>query len=652
MTKKPTSASRAGILFSGLLAGVAGLFSIRSQDAGFSRPQRLLLLAVVLAGALVRFSSLGAYGLHAPDEGTTALPVLHILEDGWPRFPSGMLYTRAVFQSYVMAGSVALFGNTEWALRLPSVLCGTLLIWLATLVGRRFLSPAWNLGFAAVVAFLPGLVTDSQVARMYIFLLATLAVYTHWVWRWEATDRRRYLIAAVLTMMVGIHFHQLAIFGSLVLFMPPLLQADARRLRAACYAFVPIMAYFVYIRWTPSEYPLPITDFDVPESSVGRAPGSLGLRFLPVATAGFVIAALVAGWWYVRSASAKRGAVVVPGLLLVAAIAAAGLHYHLAILVLLAAGVVAGRQGRPHWPVALGLLLLFAAAALYQLHMVRSASGETLRRSLGVMIGQPSVWQYVAAASYSLVATVIVAGGLLAALAALASRRRLPDVWLYFVLSVALPLFVMGFTDWYFPPRYTEYALLPLLLTALAIAQAVARRWSPVAAPARMPAAILVVVVAVASPWVTARELHAPDRFADHRGAALYIREQRPTAGDIIVAEDVLYPYYYLGRVDYWLMGRLAAKGMATRVDGQVVYQYTHTPLIGTAAELEALIARPDRGTLYIIGSGEDMADGRRYLRGDGIDDLLDSGRLATVFVGRDGRTRVWRVPPPAAGAP
>jgi hypothetical protein len=45
-----------------------------------------------------------------------------------------------------------------------------------------------------------------------------------------------------------------------------------------------------------------------------------------------------------------------------------------------------------------------------------------------------------------------------------------------------------------------------------------------------------------------------------------------------------------------------------------------------------------------VIGSGENFADERRRNRGNGIAEVLESGRLEVVFEGRDGKTRVWRL--------
>src|SRR5688572_21246893 len=101
-----------------LLAEFAALFVSSRPERGAGRRELLLLLLIVAAGAAVRFWGLGAVGLHG-DEKTMVFPTQAIVEHGTPLMPSGMFYGRALGQLYLMAASVAAFGETEWALRLP-----------------------------------------------------------------------------------------------------------------------------------------------------------------------------------------------------------------------------------------------------------------------------------------------------------------------------------------------------------------------------------------------------------------------------------------------------------------------------------------------------------------------------------------------------
>ena len=190
-------------LIRAVLADFAALFAPARPQEKSGRREWLLVLLIVTAGAVLRFWGLGAVGLHG-DEETMAMPTQHIVEHGTPILPSGMFYPRAIGQLYLMAASVATFGQNEWALRLPSALCGVLLIVLSYFVGRRFLALRWNLAFVAAVALLPEFIVDAQTARMYVFFVASVAAFLLFLFRWERTERPAYLAGAVLMVLVEI----------------------------------------------------------------------------------------------------------------------------------------------------------------------------------------------------------------------------------------------------------------------------------------------------------------------------------------------------------------------------------------------------------------------------------------------------------------
>ena len=218
----------------------------------------------------------------------------------------------------------------------------------------------------------------------------------------------------------------------------------------------------------------------------------------------------------------------------------------------------------------------------------------------------------------------------------------MPDYALFFVLTIWLPLLGLGIFGWYFPPRYTEFALVPMLVTTLAVCQqfigAVGVPVAPVAA---------VAVLAIVNPVATWRSIDPGSTFSDHRAVAQYMRSVPRAPGDLVLAEEVLMQTYYLGKVDYWLVSANIAAAYLERVDGRLLDIYTHTPVIGTGPQLQALLDRPDRGAIYVVGSSENDEDGRLLMRGEGIARLLASDAFHTVYVAPDGRTRVYKADAP-----
>jgi hypothetical protein len=633
-----------------LAIGFASLFESQRPAEQARRLHLIVLVAILAAGTAVRLWDLGGPGLHG-DEETMAMPTMHIVEHGTPLLPSGMFYPRAVVQLYLMAGSVVLFGESEWAMRLPSVLCGVLLIWLGWRLGRRFLAPAWNLAFAASIAFLPALIEEAQTARMYVFLMACVAGYAILLFEWERTDRLRYLVAAVLVLLLGLQFHTLAVFAAFLTLFPGLLHGDLRRLGLGSGAFIVIAGGFLAIdAWIASSY-WETAQMEGIREVLNGPRASSAIPQLPAWMLACAAAAAVAVGAFVAGPIANFRMRWVAGALFAFGLLAQILFANYAALLLyIAALVVARREHGVSLPRLTALVIFSVALAVVQLALLRANGVESIRQMLGAMAGKPSVWPLFAVTQYSLVAAVLAAAAAALALSRIANRQRAPDCMLFFVLGVWLPLTIIGLFLWNIPPRYAGAQIMPLLLSGVASAQWLftelfARREAPVRwATAGAAVAGLLVV----NPIAFGHEVVAGNRgLPDHKGAAEFIKSLRLQPGDVLVAEDVLQQTYYLGHVDYWLLTRQVAHPFIYEARGELRDFYTSTRLIGTGAELEALIERPDRGAVYVIGSGENQQDGRRHMRGDGIYEVLASPKFEPVFTGRDGVTHVWKVPAP-----
>ncbi|MCA1690502.1 MAG: glycosyltransferase family 39 protein [Actinobacteria bacterium] len=133
---------------------------------------RAPLLAVCLAGAAVRFATLGQQSFWLDEAATGRLMrmglggMLRALPDGESTPP---VY-------YVLAWVwTRVFGTSEVGLRSLSALIGTLTIPLVYLAGARLLDRRPGLAAAALAAFSPLLVWYSQEARAYALLVALSA---------------------------------------------------------------------------------------------------------------------------------------------------------------------------------------------------------------------------------------------------------------------------------------------------------------------------------------------------------------------------------------------------------------------------------------------------------------------------------------------
>lgn len=608
------------------------------------------MIALIVVGAILRFWGLGSWGLEG-DEKTMALPTMHLVDFGSPLMPSGMFYGRAIGQLYLMAAAVRIFGESEWAFRFPSVICGIALIGIAYFVGRRFLAPAWNLAFVSSTALLPALIADSQEARMYIFLVTCLAGYTALIFEWERRNTAIWLVAAVIVMLIGVQFQVLAVFGSFLLLFPGLLAANTHKLWRGGIGFVVVAAGFaVASRWIDSFYPPRLKTGDTTVAAAETHITSLSLLHQnPVLLLGGIIGAALLAVYVARKVNARTPAFAVTALLFTGLVCELAAFYHVGIVLLLGGAIVAQRNGGKALPRLTVLLALNLALAVSQFIFLRHATGESIRKTIGMMVGLPSIWSFLRAVVYSPAAWLIVCLALLHTLWRVSQRRRIPDYWLFFILAVWLPLFCLGLFSWDIEARYTEFALLPLLICAFAASQEVgaviARRMLPTTAPAMQAVLATVALILIVNP---VRVIHAVNAgysaHPDHKGAAEFIRTIGRDPNDIIVAEDALQQTYYLGHIDFWLREKSKAADFIYMKGGMYRDIYTDAPLIGSGAELLALVERRDRGAIYIIGTAEFKGDDLRIIRGGGIYEALQRPDFVPVFLGRDGLTQVWKV--------
>lgn len=615
----------------------------------------IILFAIICVGTVLRFWGLGNVGLHG-DEETMAMATMEILRSGSPILPSGMFYPRGLTQLYLMAGSVAVFGESEWAFRFPSALCGVVLIGLAYLAGRRYLQPRWNLAFAACIALLPELIIYSQTARMYIFLLAAIAAAMACVHAWERTGHIRWLVCAMVALIVGIELHTLAVTVVLIFMVPGLVRGDVRMLMHGIGAAVIVMLAFVGIdQWVGAQYPIPPADYAAdlgppPWNRSRSAPGFDLVFDIALSVVGFVIAMLAIHLG--RIIRPRQAGMAAVALLLCALLFQLILHYHIAGLFMIAAVIVARRFGGPRVWRRLSMFGIGSAAlALVHVSLLIATPGSVLRM-FGVLVGEPSVWPYVKIAYFSYVAAAVAIAGLIWGLSRLAVGERVADHWVLGLLGVWVPMFMIGFFLWDVPSRYTVASLLPLLICAFAVAQETVSR---LAATLQLRPATVALLAAGATlltvnPVALARATNAGyEMHPDHKGAAEFIKAQQLGPDDIVLAEDVLQQTYYLGRVDYWLMSRAYARRYVMLVDGEIRDFYTATPVVSSAAMLESLLKEHTRGRIFVIGSGENQADRRRSMRGD-MADVLYSDRFSVVYEGRDHLTKVWLAAPAARG--
>jgi hypothetical protein len=615
-----------------------------SQD--YRRQHYIALLVMIAAGALLRFWHLGNVGLHG-DEDIMGLAARGIVAHGIPVLPSDMVYWRAPLHTYLIAGSTLLFGDTEWALRLPSAIVGSLCGLLAFFLGRRFLDPVPNLGFTAAVTFLPAMIEISQTARMYVFFVACLLGYAILLFRWERNRSMLAFTGTVFMLIVATHFHRLAVFAAPMLLYPGLANRSGRQFLQAMVG-IAVAAWFS--QWTGDfsnqDYPdeserLEPQEEDVEFSVVGSLLADNIYRFAAALALVSVCALLTLNVQAERGKSWPAVAFVVGGV-----VACLLLHYHVGLIAVALGCLFWYRAGvTPAWRLGTVLATLGAVAAI-QTYLV-AATGEFVGREIvGAFVGTPSVWPTLRFLQFSPPGAVVVIAAIMVAAYEFSRGRKLPVYFLYFLIAVWGPLFLIGAFRWYAASRYTLGPLPFFLLAVFASAAYLLGRYGLLAARQGVGAIATCTLLAIAvidpvATWATAKNGY--DRNPDHKGPAQFVKSLELGDADVIIAEDSIVQTYYLGHVDYRLLNVVAARKHAYLRRDTLYGQYTGTPIITTGEEY-LRVMNEARGNVYVIGSGQTSPDVTRRNRGNGIGEILSSRRFEVLFTGRDGKSIVWQL--------
>ena len=619
----------------------------------YSKKSYFLLVCIVCLGMILRFWGLGNVGLHG-DEETMAMPALEILNSGLPLQHSGMFYARGLGQLYLMALSVWIFGVSEWALRFPSAVVGSLGVLVAFFLGKRFLPPSLNILFVLIIALYPLLITFSQTARMYIFLSTFIMLYAVFIFRWENNDSWTNLAVAFIAFLVAIQFHRLAIFSSFLFFFPYLTMPSLKRLLQGFFAFFSSGVIFLsYKSWVGSKYVATLAH-TIPATKSDLSPFKLLLTIYPWAIILLLILSLLILILSLRI-QIKRCCHSIPltsTILFVGAIAACFFLQYYAGFLLFACGVILYLRSDGHkipLLMLIGLMCLLFSFHFYFLHHSKAFSGA--KEVLKSLAGTPSPRiMFTFYKEFPLVSLLYIAP-FLYAIRKLANGSKVPDHFLFFVLSVGIPLLGVGFFRWSVPTRYISQVIPFFIISLLAGIYYLKSTWMPLSKTGLSKNKVIVslfLIIAIINPLELKRSINAGyERFPDHKGAAAFMKSKHLDLKDLILAEDVLQQTYYLGKVDYWLMSLDIAKHYVRDHKGTLVDIYTNTPLIGTGKDLENLLKDNSRGAIYIITNGEDAPYKNMSLfLGNGILEVINQFHPEVIYKGRDKKTVIWFFPP------
>jgi len=143
-------------------------------------------------------------------------------------------------------------GISEFSVRLPSAIAGTLCVLAVIWAGRHMLSPAAGLWAGAFVAVCPIHIYYSQEARTYALLTLELALAYGLAWRAMRLNTWRAWVPVAVTALAALHSHYYTVLGLLpILFLPFAWPRDddssARRRRLLITALVTILLWVPWL---------------------------------------------------------------------------------------------------------------------------------------------------------------------------------------------------------------------------------------------------------------------------------------------------------------------------------------------------------------------------------------------------------------------
>ncbi len=161
--------------------------------------RRLILIFILLSGFILRLGALNdpvTYDEAYTYVGFASRSLSAIVSDY-------SLPNNHVFHSVLVSFSTHIFGNQPWSLRIPALLAGMGIIWLAYMLGKSLYSRETGWVAAALAAYFPELIHFSTDARGYSLIgLFTLLVF--WLgWRLVNQPTRRDWILLALCTALG-----------------------------------------------------------------------------------------------------------------------------------------------------------------------------------------------------------------------------------------------------------------------------------------------------------------------------------------------------------------------------------------------------------------------------------------------------------------
>ena len=204
----------------------------------------IIFLAVIcILSLLIRLKNLG-YLSYWGDEGFSYLAVDGILQHGYPLYPSGHIYFKAILYMYVLSFFSLFFGVNEFTLRLVSVLASVVTLPVLYLIGKKFFNQTVALFSVVILAFSVWETEYSRVAGYYPFLQLFYLLGLYFFYLGFLEEKKKYKYWATVFLLLTPTLHQIGLALIFVYLYLILLKGIKRFLRKDCLISFAVVSVF------------------------------------------------------------------------------------------------------------------------------------------------------------------------------------------------------------------------------------------------------------------------------------------------------------------------------------------------------------------------------------------------------------------------
>jgi len=171
--------------------------------------EAISVFAVVAVALGMRARNLGLSSFWS-DEAVFALSAEGVLKHGYPLLPSNRIYPTSFISSYGLAVSIGIFGNNEFAARLPSVLFGAASVFLLYFLGKRASNVGLGLLSSIILAVSPFEIVWSREARSYAEFQFFSLLFAYQSYRYYLVGNEKARVPLIVSFLFALCSHILS----------------------------------------------------------------------------------------------------------------------------------------------------------------------------------------------------------------------------------------------------------------------------------------------------------------------------------------------------------------------------------------------------------------------------------------------------------